>query len=105
MAPEYINHVADLLVETQISEIVTTENWNTITSREIYEKLANSFPTPKVETEAGVCYRIIWSRLASPVLSSAVREVLFLLIHNKLPVKERMFRIGKEVDPFCDECR
>ena len=34
----------------------------------------------------------------------AWREVFFLLVHNKLPVRERMFRIGKERDPFCDEC-
>ena len=26
------------------------------------------------------------------------------LIHNKLPVKERLFRIGLNVDPYCQAC-
>ena len=29
---------------------------------------------------------------------------MFLLIHNKLPVSERMFRIGVKVDPYCSHC-
>ena len=102
--PEYFNYVAGLLVEAQIGEIITSNNWTTVTCRQIYWEHAKSLPVPKVETEAGVCYKLVWSRLASPVLSSAAREVVFLLIHNKLQVKERMFRIGKFDDPYCDEC-
>ena len=29
---------------------------------------------------------------------------LFLLLHNKLPVKERLFRIGLKHDPYCLKC-
>ena len=32
------------------------------------------------------------------------RDVLFLLLHNKLPVKERLFRIGLKHDPYCIKC-
>ena len=39
-----------------------------------------------------------------PCLSSSGREILFLLIHNKLPVAERLFRIRIKHDPYCDEC-
>ena len=32
------------------------------------------------------------------------RDILFLLLHNKLPVKERLFRIGLKNDPYCLKC-
>ena len=32
------------------------------------------------------------------------RDVMFLLLHNKLPVKERLFRIRLKPDPYCLRC-
>ena len=58
----------------------------------------------KAEEDAGVSLKVVWKRLSSPVLSGSARDVLFLLIHNKLPVRERMFRIGLAVDPYCQVC-
>ena len=33
-----------------------------------------------------------------------VQETNLLLVHNKLPVKERLFRVGLARDPYCDFC-
>ena len=49
-------------------------------------------------------YGIAWKRLHSPVVDIKARDVLFLLLHNKLPVKERLFRIGQKHDPYCIKC-
>ena len=49
-------------------------------------------------------YSTAWKRLHSPVVDSKARDVLFLLLHNKLPVKERLFRIGLNNDPYCNKC-
>ena len=49
-------------------------------------------------------YRAAWRRLHSPVVDCKARDVLFLLLHNKLPVKERLFRIGLRHDPYCLKC-
>ena len=62
------------------------------------------FPVPKVETEAGIPFKDVWRRLANPVLSAEAKDVLFLLLHNKLPVRERLFRIGLANDPYCEFC-
>ena len=59
---------------------------------------------PKVEAESGVSYKQVWRRLWNPCLTSSAREVLFLLVHNKLPVRERFFRIKVAVDPYCEHC-
>ena len=58
----------------------------------------------KAELDAGVSFRVVWRRLGSHVTCSAVRDVFFLLIHKKLPVRERLFRIGFNVCPYCRAC-
>ena len=49
-------------------------------------------------------YGTAWKRLHSPEVDNKARDVLFLLLHNKLPVKERLFRIGQKHDPYCTKC-
>ena len=49
-------------------------------------------------------YSTAWRRLHSSVVDDKARDVLFLLLHNKLPVRERLFRIGLKNDPYCLKC-
>ena len=66
--------------------------------------MTSSFPPPKVVMESNRDYSTSWRRLHSPVVDCKARDVLFLLLHNKLPVKERLFRIGLGHDPYCLKC-
>merc|ERR1712208_115529 len=70
----------------------------------VYAEITSSFPPPKVVRESSRDYSVAWKRLHSPVVDGKARDVLFLLIHNKLPVKERLFRIGAKNDPYCLKC-
>ena len=70
----------------------------------IYSELSETFPVPKVELEAGVPFGQVWKRLTMPVHLSEARDAIYLLVHNKLPVRERMFRIGLAGDPYCTQC-
>ena len=38
------------------------------------------------------------------MVDGKARDILFLLLHNKLPIKERLFRIGMNNDPYCLKC-
>ena len=49
-------------------------------------------------------YGLAWKRLHSTVVDFEARDVMFLLLHNKLPVKERLFRIRLKPDPYCLTC-
>ena len=40
----------------------------------------------------------------SPTLSDTTREICYLIVHNKLPVKERLFRVNMTNDPYCPLC-
>ena len=49
-------------------------------------------------------YKLVWRRLHSVAVNPGGGDVLFLLVHNKLPVPERLFRIGVRNDPYCLHC-
>ena len=49
-------------------------------------------------------YSLAWSRLHFSVVDARARDVMYLLIHNKLPVQERLFRIKLRNDPYCPSC-
>merc|ERR1712240_279544 len=100
---EYFAKLADTMALVMMSETLNASTINNITNKVIYKDLA-SFPTPKVELEANCDYKVIWKRLRCLVIDSEARDILFLLIHNKLPVPERLFRVGVRSDPYCPYC-
>ena len=102
--PEYYDGFADLLVEAIAAGWLSRNGWSTLSNKIIYAEHSKNFPMVKVEREALVDYKNVWKRLASPVLTAVARDTLFLLLHNKLPVRERLFRIGLAVDPYCEVC-
>ena len=81
--PSYFDYVADLLAEGMAADWVTSGNWKTHTNRLLYSEHAKALPVTKAEEDAGVSLRVVWKRLAGPVLSGSARDVLFILIHNK----------------------
>ena len=100
---EYFEKLADTLALVMMSETLNATTVNKITNKVIYKDLA-SFPTPKIELDAICDYKESWRRLQSFVIDSEARDIMFLLIHNKLPVPERLFRIGVKLDPYCSFC-
>ena len=87
-----------------ISDKVTASTVKNLTNKTVYAEMTSSFPTPKVVMGSNKDYSSAWKRLHSPVVDDKARDVLFLLLHNKLPVRERLFRIGLKHDPYCIKC-
>ena len=102
--PEYFAQLARLVADALASDLLSGSGWREVTNKLIYREHAESFVVPKVERETGVEYKRVWRMLMCPVLTARARDVLFLLVHNKLPVRERLFRIGLVVDPYCEHC-
>ena len=100
---EYFNKLGDCLTAIVISELLTASTLSTLTNRMFYVDIA-SFPSPKIVRDSALDYSNVWRRLHSPVLHAEARDVLFLLVHNKLPVPERLFRIRLRQDPYCQYC-
>ena len=75
-----------------------------ITNRILYRNYVAQFPRTKVEDCLMKLIPETWRKLCSPTISSSIRENLFLLVYNKLPLRERLFRVGQMNDPYCGTC-
>merc|ERR1712240_476423 len=104
VVPEYFNHVAEVFADVMISDVLTAGSLKSITNKIVYSEMTSSFPPPKVVMESSLDYKLTWSRLQSSVMDARARDVMYILIHNKLPVPERLFRIRVKNDPYCLIC-
>ena len=94
--PEYFQHLKQLFLEAHALEIIDVEHLNKISAKEIYAEFTSSFPPPKVVFKyENMPWDDIWDRLNRPVLSSHERDVMFIIIHNILPTRERLFRLNQ----------
>ena len=101
---EYFDYIASLIVEAKLGELIDKDNWRTTTAKALCWGWDKSCPLSKVEKESSFPMSQTWFNLNLDCLLSSEREMLYLLSHNKLPVKERMFRIGRDSDPYCNFC-
>ena len=104
---EYYCHMESLVVAGRIDDMITPTNWKSLTNKRIYSEHAKSFPVPKVQCDLGPSFNfaLAWKRINSGVLSAPVRDISYLLLHNKLPTKERLFRVAIANDPYCIFCQ
>ena len=101
---EHFNLLAEIVVKAKLHNHVRIESWRVLTNKSIYTGFAQDFSRTKVEREASLPMCLVWSRLQTLEINRLVQETTLLLVHNKLPVKERLFRIGLARDPYCDIC-
>ena len=104
VVPSYFNIIAEYLTDARISEFVTVTNWRRLTNKIIYKKNVDLFPVARVEYNSNFSFDNIRRNLESISFSTSVHEVLLLLIHDKLPMEERLFRINLKQDPYCSFC-
>ena len=102
--PNYFDYIENLVMEMMVRETLTVETIKNITNKVVYRELTSSFPPPKVKMESDRDYGVAWRRLHSNVVDIKARDIMFLLLHNKLPVMERLFRIRLKPDPYCLRC-
>ena len=77
-------------------ELVTTSN--------IYKgRAADVIPAPKVEAKhPGVNFQeLVYPRLGYGILEAEPRDILFCLVHNIQPTRERMFEQNRTQDATC----
>ena len=102
--PEYFLHLKTLFLQAHALEIIQVENLNAVPCKEIYADFTSTFPPPKIIYKyEDLPWNEIWERLNHPVLTSDVRDLMFMLIHNILPTRDRLTRLGRRPDAVCRE--
>ena len=100
----HFNLVAERLTNVNLLEDLDMSSWNGLTNKIIYQGFAMNFPKTKVERESNLDMSTVWSRIGFLRYDKAVQETSYLMVHNKLPVQERLFRIQLSRDPYCLSC-
>ena len=101
---EYFCQLATILVDVKMADIINDKTWRTLRNKELYSMLILDLLPPKIESDQGSSFAYAWKNIHHDYLVSSERELIFLLIHNKLLVRERMYRIGLIADPYCLTC-
>ena len=102
---EYFQHLRMLLVEGFEIGDLKVKNLGRVTAKELYVGYTSTFPPPKVVYKYDVDWGLVWSRLNSPVLEAGGKEALFLVVHNIVPNRERLFdKMNMVASPNCKIC-
>lgn len=85
------------------SHVITQTTFN---AKIIYKSLIKAeISKPKIMVEnLHVDFNLILLNINNPFLSPQAREVLFMMVHNILPVKDNLFQLKLSNDPFCKFC-
>ena len=102
--PGYFQALADVVAFGKMADLVTSTSWEMATNKVIYQNQLESLSASKVEQSNGGDYSRVWKRLGLTHNLLEDHDTLFLLVHQKLPVRERLFRIKLEHDPYCVNC-
>ena len=81
---------------------INVDSLNSIPAKKIYEDYTSTFPPPKVIYKyENLPWDSIWEKLNHPVLTSKVRDIMFLIIHNILPTMDRLHRMNIRDTAMC----
>ena len=102
--PDYFLHMRDLFTQAHALEIIDISQLNSVPCKDIYRDFTSTFPPPKVINKyEDLPWNDIWKRLNFTVLGSTLRDLMFMLIHNILPTRDRLARLGRCADSICRE--
>ena len=101
----YFSHMKNLLASGIVLGDVNPKKLRSTTAKSLYSGFTSSFPPPKVVYKYEVDWDRVWMRLQSPMLESKQREVLFMILHNIVPNRDRLCnKFHMVADQNCTDC-
>ena len=101
----YFDNCASLILDECIEPEINDLNLHVHTTKSIYLCLNSTPCPPKVENNFERNWDQIWSNLNHAAISCDARNVMFLIVHNIFPNKQRLNRLnGLHPSGFCNIC-
>ena len=91
----YFNICANLINDNCIEPKIDEQSLNMHTTKSIYMCLNSTPCPPKVEINFERNWDQIWSNLNHPIISCDARNIMFLILHNIYPNKQRLNRMNR----------
>ena len=101
--PDYYRHFRRLLEEVIQGGDVYPEELEKVKVKDLYLTFTETLPPPKVVYKHALPWEDIWRRIHHPMLTVNQRELMFLLVHNILPTKERLLKMNQVETDQCEE--
>ena len=73
-------------------------------AKNIYQAFTSTLPSPKIQFKLDLPWEQVYSRIWNKVLSMEQQDLLFTLINNIYPTKERLFRLNQHRTGNCASC-
>ena len=87
----YFMHMRALLNGGLILGDVQVKTLKKTRAKTLYEGFTSSFPPPKIVFKFDFDWSQVWLRLQSPMLEPGAREVMFMVVHNIIANRDRLF--------------
>lgn len=101
--PPFYVHFKRLFQEMVGMELLKIDELEAVKVKDIYKGLTETLPPPKVIFKYNLPWDLVWKYINNPVLDVYQRELLFMLVHNILPTRERLFRLNQADNAVCSE--
>ena len=82
-------------------EGVEVDKLKEVTAKNIYLENSSSFPPPKVIYKYDLNWDLVFKRLNHPILESSAKNIMFMIIHNIIPNRDRLNRMNRATDNLC----
>jgi hypothetical protein len=101
--PKFYRQFRRLMTEVFKEGLVDPYQLDKVKVKDIYNEYTSTLPPPKVIYKYDLPWDCIWENINHPVLEVNQREIMFMLVHNILPTRERLLRLNQAVDDECVE--
>ena len=100
--PVYYLELKTLLEEVFISGEVDPGSLESVKVKDLYRGFTTTLPLPKVVYKYGLPWDIVWKSINHSMLDVGERELMFLLVHDILPTRVRLHRLGQADSEECE---
>ena len=99
-------HAAALMLECLERGCIDVSRLPKVSAKKLYKEFMETPPPPKVLSKyPGVEWDRVWRRIQSCILEPCAQDLMFSLIHNILPTRDRLLRLNHLVNnSFCESC-
>ena len=87
----YFQNMRLLVTQGLVLGDFTVGTIRSVTAKAFYQGFTSTFPPPKVIFKYNVDWSLVWKRLEYLVIEPFAKDVLFSIIHNIVPNRERLF--------------
>ena len=92
--PEHYRYMLKLVEQGVKDELIPDGNFEETTAKAFYWKSIEGLPKPKICLKRpNVVWTEVWKRLDSPMLDPKAKHILFQVVNNVMPTRERLNRI------------